>query len=124
MPYAGILRRFEAEAKRLEEFQHRCVFRQNFRSELLQSGFTRYRDEMTQERRSDALSLILVNHDKGQFGPALLRDDIASSSRDHGPAVLVDLRDQSYVIVKIDVHKERKLLLGEPALGHEKAALE
>src|SRR6185437_11008854 len=79
---------------------------------------------MPGQQRADALTLIAIDHDKGDLGFAGPGHDIARAADDCGPAVLVDDGDQRDMIDEIDVHEERLFLLRKSALGYEEAALQ
>jgi hypothetical protein len=45
---------------------------------------------MTHQCPTDATSLILVNHDKGDLGLPGLNDNVTSAARNHRPPLLID----------------------------------
>ena len=68
-------------------------------------------DQMAHQDRADALTLIGVNHDEGDFGLAWLDDDISAATHNSRSSNFVDLRYECDMGVEIDIEKERYFLL-------------
>ncbi len=58
------------------------------------------------QQRAEALSLVIVDHDKGDLGLAGFGHDVSSAAHDHLASMLFGERDQGDVIGKIDAHEE------------------
>jgi len=58
------------------------------------------------------------------LGPAGLGDNISAAANHSLPACFLRARNQGDLILKIDVHEEGALLVGEMALHRKKSALQ
>src|SRR5262245_17318411 len=108
----------------LECFQHRNVLRQHFSREFLQPGGARKYGEMSKQRRTYALLLIVVDHNESDLGCPRLFDDIAATGNDCGVAALFDDRHQSDMLREIDVHEKGDFLVGKASLCAEETTVE
>ena len=106
----------------VKHFQHRGIFRQYLCQQSIEPGATCNLGQMLQQRRTDALPLVLVNDDEGELGEPRLRDDVATAADDHLLAFFFAHRDQSYMVDEVDIQKKFDLLLRELTLWHEEAA--
>jgi len=79
---------------------------------------------VTHQQCAEALSLIIVDHDKGDLGFSGFGDDVPSAADDDVTPVLPGKRDQGDVIGKVDIHEVGDFLLREAAFDHEEAALQ
>src|SRR4051794_7635706 len=79
---------------------------------------------MTHQQRPEPVSLIVIDHNKGDLRLAGLCDDAASPADDDLASVLSGERDQGTMIDKIDVDEEGDLLLRKTALRYEEAPLQ
>ena len=70
------------EAEFAEHFQHRSILGQDLGDQFLQPCVARQASQMTHEGRSDALSLIRIDHDEGYFGLARPDNDVAPTTHD------------------------------------------
>ena len=103
----------------LEQLQHRPILCQNLRNEFLEPGAVGKRDEMTEECAADALSLIVVDDGKRDFGYSRLNDDIASAANDDGLAFFFNCRDKGDVIDEIYVQKKFDFFFRNAPFGAE-----
>src|SRR3954452_13372232 len=108
----------------LEYFQHRGVDRQNLGYEFPESGAAGNGDEMAQQRRSDALPLVLVHNGERHLCRPGLDDDVPPATNDRWSRAFLHDRDQGYVVDEVDVEEGRDLLFGELVFHAEKAAVE
>jgi predicted PurR-regulated permease PerM len=120
MLHLGIVCRLNAEAESLEQPEHRSILGQDCRDELLQAGSACELNQVAQECRTDPVSLIGIDYDKGHFGLARARDDIACAAHDRWLAIFIDLRNERDVLIEIDVGEESDFFLGEFQLRDEK----
>ena len=89
-----------------EHFTHRGVVGEHIGDELTKSCGLRDGNEVTREKRADALSLEGVDHDEGHLGQSGLGDYVAATADDRLCAVLLDHSDQRSMIDEVDVHEE------------------
>src|SRR5215470_16325244 len=112
------------EAELAENLPHSRVLGQDVGDQLPQPRPAGDVNEMTRQQRADALSLIVVDYDKGDLGLARLGDDAASAADDDLASVFLGQRDQGGVTGKIDIHEESDLSLRETALDREETSLQ
>src|SRR5215468_4940360 len=103
------------EAELAENLPHSRVLGQDFGDQLPQPRPAGDVNEMTRQQRTDALTLIVVDYDKGDFGLAGLGDDAASAADDDLASAFLGERNQGGVIGKIDIHEVGDLLLRKAA---------
>src|SRR3989440_12984157 len=85
MECLGIPARGGAEAEHSEYLYHRCVFRQNFCRQFLQSGVACDLDEMTHQDRPDTAALPCIDDDKCHLGPPPLESNVPAAADDDLP---------------------------------------
>src|SRR4051794_10750086 len=93
------------KAELAEYLPHGGVFGQNFRDQRLQLGLARQDRKMTHQQRTNALSLVIVDDDKGDLGLAGFGDNVTSTPDDNLASILVGKCYQSDVIGKVDIHE-------------------
>src|SRR5262249_26587437 len=108
----------------LECFQHRDILWQHFSSELLQPRVARKYGQMPQQRRPDALLLVIIDHNEGDLGRARPLDDIAPAGNDCSVAALFDYRHQGDMLRKIDIHEKGDLFVRKASLCPEETTVE
>src|SRR5215471_15299496 len=108
----------------LECFQHGDILRQYFGCELLQSRVARKYSQMPQQRRTDALLLVIIDHNESDLGGARLLDNIAPAGNDCSVTALIDDSHQSDMLREIDIHEKGDLLVGKTPLCAEKTTVE
>src|SRR5712672_1965817 len=124
MEYLGIPARGGAEAELSEYLYHGCVLRQNFCHQFLYSGIARDLDEMTHQDRADASSLPGIDDDKCHLGLSRFKDNVSAAADDDLAAGFLRQRYKCDMILEIDVHEKRALLVREVALHCEEATLQ
>ena len=62
---------------------------------------------MAHQDRPNALALIGIDHDEGDFCVAGLDDDISSAAGDDRMSIFVDLRNERDMGFEIDIEKDR-----------------
>src|SRR5690349_3849092 len=87
----------------LEYFQHRGVVRQNLGDQFSKSGAAGDGGEMAEQRRSDALPLVLVYNGERHLGRPRLDDDVTPTANDRRSLAFFHDRDQGDVIDEVDV---------------------
>src|SRR5437879_548486 len=124
MERLGIPTRGGAEAELSEYLYHRCVFRQNFCRQFLQSGVACDLDEMTHQDRPDTAALPCIDDDKCHLGPPRLESNVPAAADDDLAVGFICKRDDRDMVFEIDVHEEGTLLIREVALHDEEASLQ
>src|SRR5262249_33119163 len=80
--------------------------------------------EVTQQSRTDTLSLIVVDDGEGDLRCSGLVSNIAAAGNDRGAISVFDLRDQRHMIGEVDVQKESAFLVGETTFGAHESAID
>ena len=80
--HVGIARFAQAQTASIEHFQHPRVFRQHLGGQQVEAGTARQDYQVAQQRCADTLTLVLINHNKGQLRRARLGDDITAATDD------------------------------------------
>jgi hypothetical protein len=121
---AGIPRSAHTQSALLEYLQHRNVVRQNLSRQLIKSDVPGNCSEMAHEGCSDALFLVPVDNHEGHLGLARFDEDVAASTDDDAPTVLLKLGHQGNMADEVYIHEEGDLVLSEAPLGREEAAIQ
>src|SRR5215831_10726483 len=79
---------------------------------------------MPQQRRTDALLLIVVDHNESDLSRARLLDDIAAPRNDCGVVAFFNDRHQGDMLRKVDIHEKCDLFVGKASLCAEETTVE
>ena len=109
----------------LEDLEHREIFRQDLRVQLLEPGRAGDTSEMAHQRPPDTLSLVGIRHGEGDLGSSGLRVDIAGATDNDGLLpILFEGGYQGDVLDEVDVYEIVDLLLREAALQRKEPPVE
>src|SRR5947209_2497086 len=82
--HTSLMSRGNLQSTLVRHLQHRGILRQHLCDEPLETGLPGKNDEMTQQRRADAFSLISIDHHESDFCLRRSRHDVAGASGDGG----------------------------------------
>ena len=89
-----------------ENFQHRSIFRQDLCDQFVKPGRSRNDRQMTHEERTDTPSLIVIDHGEGHLGDCRPNHHVASAAGDNLASRLLGKRQDSDMLLKIDIQEE------------------
>src|SRR6185295_13629066 len=100
-------------------FQHPRVFRQHLGGQQVEAGTARQDYQVAQQRCADTLTLVLINHNKGQLRRSRLGDDITAAADDLLLPAVVGRGNERDMVDEVDVQEKGDLLWVELAFGRE-----
>src|SRR6201985_628543 len=117
-------RRIKGEPTLSEHLQHGRVFRQHFGDKFFDPGHARNDDEVTQQRRTQSLALILVDDGTSYLRPSGRNRDITANGDDHSTAFFFDDCNQGNMVGEIDIQEKRDFGFRKAGFYSEKASVE
>ncbi len=96
----------QGQAAFLEHSEHSGIFRKDLGDEFLKTRLASEADQVAEQRRTNALSLILVDDGESRLSASLLQDDVAPAAGDDRARGLVNHRHEGDVGGEINVQKE------------------
>lgn len=96
----------QGQAAFLEHSEHGGIFRKNLGDEFLKTRLASEADQVAEQRRTNALALILVDDGESRLGPSRIHDDVAPAAGDDRARGLVNHRHEGDVGGEINVQKE------------------
>ena len=116
--------RRQGKAAALEYPKHWRVLGQHFGDERLEPVRARNFDQVADQVRGDAQSLMRVVDRKRHFGTTRLRDDIPCATHDHLSSAFAQHSHQRHVAGQVYIEEEFDLAFAEAALWRKEAAVQ